>query len=105
MACYFSWGDAAIALRSGESTTVQASDLVFVPRGGGHTLSPGPGHAPGRSAPVPGGSGEAGFRGHFLHVTMQAAIDHDCPFQAALPPLLVLKAGERGEAPYLENHL
>ena len=100
-AYYFLRGQGEIVLGTQGAHRIEAGDLVFVPRGENHFLRDGSASATHQGASHSEGSG----RSHFIHVTIQADIGGDCPFISALPPLLILKAGERSDCPYLEGHL
>jgi AraC-like DNA-binding protein len=92
VAYYFLRGRGEIELAGQEGRRIEAGDLVLVPRGERHRVRDGM---------------QDGVRADcvFLHATMQAEIGADCPFIAALPPLLIVRAGDRAGSPYLDSHL
>lgn len=91
-AYFFLRGQGELVTEAQGTHHLEAGDLVFVTCGDTHCLRNGMGREP---------AGES----HFLHVTVRAGIRADCPFVSALPPLLILSAGERASRPYLDSHL
>ena len=104
VAYYFLRGQGEIALNA-EAHHIEAGDLIFVPRGDKHIVHDGSTTITSPPSLAVETQKEAVGRSYFLHVTIQAEIGGDCPFISALPSLLILKAGERTDCPYLDSHL
>lgn len=91
-AYFFLRGQGEIVTEAHGTHRLEAGDLVFVTRGDAHCL---------RS----GATREPVGQSHFLCVTVRAGVRADCPFASALPPLLILSAGERASRPHLDSYL
>ena len=91
-AYFFLRGQGEIVTEAHGTHRLEAGDLMFVTRGDTHCL---------RSGTVREPAGAS----HFLHVTVRTGIRAECPFVSALPPLLILHAGERAGRPYLDSYL
>src|SRR5271170_1158125 len=103
-AYYLLRGQAEIILTSHEVHHIQAGDLIFVPRGDKHALRDGLSIRRG-IAPAKRKRNGTAPESRVLHVTFQATLGEDCPFVSAMPPVLILKAGQRTDWPHMESHL
>ena len=91
-AYYFLHGQGEIVTEAYGVHCLEAGDLAIVTRGDTHCLRDRAVREPARQS-------------HFLHVAMKARFRPNCPFVSALPPLLILSAGERASRPHLDSHL
>ena len=106
VAYYLARGCGQLAVGSRKPILLQAGDLAFVPLGDPHVLTSDvrtPHSGKLRSQAT--GRTSTSESADILQCKMQAQLGGGCPFLAALPAVLVLKAGERGENPYLETLL
>lgn len=91
-AYYFLRGRGEVVREGQAARTIEAGDLVFVTHGAKHAL-----HSAASQA--------SEQQSDFLYATVRAGIIKECPFVSALPPLLVLGAGERAGYPHLDTIL